>query len=205
MPTVATRAGSLVYDEIGEGPPVVLLASGAHDRHDWDGVRGAMAEHHRTIAIDWPGHGDSPVPPAPWQASAPGFADLVEDAVEALDLGPAAFIGNSIGGFSSARLAIRRPELVSALVLVDTGGFVAHNVGTKLFCAFMGRPGVIRRIYPRFAHQYMRAQTGEDRRIEAVATATATSPEGSRVTAGLWRSFSSSEHCLLYTSPSPRD
>jgi pimeloyl-ACP methyl ester carboxylesterase len=196
MPTVATRAGSLVYDELGDGPPLVLLAGGAHDRHDWDGIRPALAERHRTIAFDWPGHGDSPVPPAPWVASAPGFADLLEDAIDELGVGPATFMGNSIGGFSSARLAIRRPELVRALVLVDSGGFVPQHVGTKLFCSIMGRPATIRRVYRRFAHQYMRPTTDEDRRIEATATATATSREGSQVTAGLWRSFSSPGHDL---------
>jgi pimeloyl-ACP methyl ester carboxylesterase len=196
MPTVATRAGSLAYDAIGDGPPVVLLASGAHDRHDWDGVRPALAERYRTIAIDWPGHGESPVPPSPWGASAPGFADAVEDAVTSLALGPAAFIGNSVGGYASARLAITRPGAVRALVLVDSGGFVPQHLGTKLFCAMMGRPGFVRRFYPRFSSWYMRASTDEDRRIQAGAAAMATSIQGSRVTAGLWRSFATPEHDL---------
>jgi len=196
MPTVATRAGPLAYDEIGDGPPVVLLASGAHDRHDWDGVRPALAERYRTIAIDWPGHGESPVPPPPWKATAPGFADAIEDAIASLALAPAAFIGNSVGGYASARLAIARPGAVRALVLVDSGGFGPRHLGTRLFCSLMGRPGFVRRFYPRFSSWYMRASTDEDRRIQAVAAATATGIQGSRVTAGLWRSFATPEHDL---------
>jgi pimeloyl-ACP methyl ester carboxylesterase len=138
------------------------------------------------------------VPAEPWTASAPAFADAIEDAIEALVLGPATFMGNSVGGFASARLAIRRSELVKALVLIDSGGFVPRGIPTKAFCAVMGHPGVIRRFYPRFAHRYMRASTEEDRRIEAVATALATTAAGATITAGLWRSFSSPAHDLRW-------
>ena len=195
MPTVATRAGTLVYDELGEGPPLVLLASAAHDRHDWDGIRPALAEKHRTIAFDWPGHGDSPIADG-IEASAPLFAALLEDVLDELDLGPVVLMGNSIGGFAAARLAIECPAAVRALVLVDAGGFAGRSVAVRWFCWFMGHPAVIRRIYPSFAHRYMRARTDEDRRIEASATAIATSEIGSRVTAGVWRSFSSAAHDL---------
>src|SRR4051794_11126748 len=116
MPTVPTRAGALVYDELGDGPPLILLASGAHDRHDWDGVRPALAERHRTIAVDWPGHGDSPIAGG-IHASAPLFASVVEDVLDALDLGPVIVMGTSVGGFAAARLAIERPADVRALVL----------------------------------------------------------------------------------------
>jgi pimeloyl-ACP methyl ester carboxylesterase len=60
----ATRAGRLAFDELGAGPGLLLLPA-AHERHDWDGVRPALADRFRTIALDWPGHGDSPMPPPP--------------------------------------------------------------------------------------------------------------------------------------------
>lgn len=194
--TIATAAGPLSYDVQGEGPPLVLLASAAHDRHDWDGVRPALAEHFRTVAIDWPAHGDSPAPPPGWSPSAPAFADLVEEVVEELDLGPAAFVGNSVGGFAAARLAIRRPAAVRALVLVDTGGFSGRSPATRAFCAAMGHPGFLRRVYPSFATRYMRCQNDDDRRILAAARTTATTPERLAVVAGLWASFAAPEHDL---------
>ena len=40
------------------------------------------------------------------------FADVAEEAVERLAPSGAVVVGNSVGGFSAARLAIRRPELV---------------------------------------------------------------------------------------------
>jgi pimeloyl-ACP methyl ester carboxylesterase len=193
---VATRAGSLAYDEMGDGPPVVLLAAGAHDRHDWDLVRPALSAHARTIALDWPGHGESAPPALGWLVSAPGFADVLEDVVDALELEPAAFVGNSVGGFASARMAIERPEQVRALVLVDSGGFTAPTVGVKLVCRAMGHPATIRAVTRFSIPWYMRSRTDEARAIEANARAMAGSEAGSAVMAGLWATFAESGHDL---------
>src|SRR4051794_15538134 len=128
-----TPQATIAYDEIGTGPPVVLLASGAHDRHDFDEVRAILGQHFRTIAADWPGHGESPAPRSPMSAMA--FADLAEALVEQVAPDGAILVGNSVGGFSAARLAIRRPELVRGLVLVDSGGFVGRPLHVRAFCA----------------------------------------------------------------------
>jgi len=196
MPTVPTRAGRLAFDELGAGPGLLLLPAGAHDRHDWDGVRPALAERFRTIALDWPGHGDSPMPPAPWRASAATFADAVEDVVDALDLAPVALVGNSVGGFAAARLAIRRPQAVSALVLVDSGGFAGPTLRSRAFCAAMGRPWFLRAIYPWFAARYLHARDGAALRIRDAAVDAARRPGTTEILNGLWRSFSGPEHDL---------
>jgi pimeloyl-ACP methyl ester carboxylesterase len=196
MPTVPTRAGRLAFDELGAGPGLLLLSTAAHDRHDWDGVRPALAERFRTIALDWPGHGDSPMPPAPWHASAAMFADAVEDVVDALDLAPVAVVGNSVGGFAAARLAIRRPQVVSALVLVDSGGFDGPTLRSRAFCAAMSRPWFLRAIYPWFAARYLHARDGAAVRIRDAAVAAARRPGTTEILNGLWRSFSGPEHDL---------
>src|SRR5690348_6839829 len=115
---------TVAYDEIGAGPPIVMLSSGAHERHDFDEVRAILGDRFRTIALDWPGHGDSPAPRAPMSAMA--FADVAEALVERVAPDGAIVVGNSVGGFSAARLAVRRPELVRGLVLVDSGGFLGR-------------------------------------------------------------------------------
>jgi len=196
MPTVPTRAGRLAFDELGAGPGLLLLSAAAHDRHDWDGVRPALAERFRTIALDWPGHGDSPMPPAPWHASAAMFADAVEDVVDALDLAPVAVVGNSVGGFAAARLAIRRPQVVSALVLVDSGGFDGPTLRSRAFCAAMSRPWFLRAIYPWFAARYLHARDGAAVRIRDAAVAAARRPGTTEILNGLWRSLSGPEHDL---------
>src|SRR5271165_6062120 len=109
MPVLDTSTGPVAYDEQGAGDPIVLLCSGAHDRHDFNELRALVPERFRTIAIDWPGHGESPPGDAP--ATAMRLADVAEQAVEQLAPAGAIVLGNSVGGFSAARVAIRRPEL----------------------------------------------------------------------------------------------
>jgi pimeloyl-ACP methyl ester carboxylesterase len=124
------------------------------------------------------------------------FADVAEEAVERLAPEGAIVVGNSVGGFAAARLAIRRPELVRGLVIVDGGGFAGRPPHVRAFCALMGRPRFLRAIYPAFAHAYMRAQTPADRRARERAVATTRRDPGLRTVAQLWRSFASPEHDL---------
>lgn len=189
---------TLAYDARGDGPPVVLLAAGAHTRRDWDGLR-ALLPGARTIALDWPAHGDSPPLRAP--ASAMAFADLAEQAIERLAPAGAIVVGNSVGGFAAARLALRRPELVRTLVLLDSGGFLAPTPRVRAFCALMGRPGFLRRIYPAFAARYMRARSDADRAARERAIATTRDADGLATVAGLWASFASPEHDLRADAP----
>lgn len=206
MTEIPTRAGHVAIDEQGSGPPVLLLHATGHDRHDFDPIVGALSRDHRTISLDWPGHGESEPSSELIARGAPLLADVLEDVVEALELPPAILIGNSVGGFAAARLAITHPERVAGLVLVNTGGFVEWNPFTRAFCRFNGTPSVFRRTFPLFARAYMKVQTDSDRAILRRASAWAATPQGTQVGAGLWRSFATQEHDLrdrahLITAP----
>jgi pimeloyl-ACP methyl ester carboxylesterase len=194
MALLDTQLGSIAYDERGEGPSIVMLSSGAHNRHDFDGLRHRLPSRFRTVALDWPAHGESP--PLEGQASAMRFADLAEDLVARLAPDGAVVLGNSVGGFAAARLAIRRPELVRGLVLVDSGGFLGRPPQVRAFCALMARPRFLRAIYPWFANRYMRPGSEEDRRVRDLGIATTRKDPGLRTVSELWRSFSSPEHDL---------
>jgi pimeloyl-ACP methyl ester carboxylesterase len=192
---VDTRVGKIAYSDTGEGPVVVLLHATLHDRHDFDAITPSLRRDHRVIALDWPGHGDSPALAPNYRPTAASFADALADAVAALDLPPAAFIGNSVGGFAAARLAITDPQRVSRLVLVNTGGFVS-NPATKIYCRAMGTPAVMKRVLPRFIPSYMKATSDTDHAIQQRAVARARTREGVDLTAALWRSFAAPEHNL---------
>ncbi len=195
MALLDTSSGPIAYDERNpHGAPIVMLSSGAHDHHDFDDLRDLLPARFRTIAPDWPAHGDSP--PGQGPASAMGFADIAEELVEGLTPDGALLLGNSVGGFAAGRLAIRRPELVRGLVLIDSGGFGTRSPGVRAFCALMSRPRFLRRIYPRFAQHYMRPQNGADRRVRDVAVANTRRDPGLRAISELWGSFSSAEHDL---------
>jgi pimeloyl-ACP methyl ester carboxylesterase len=191
--TVRTRAGEVAYSDVGHGPVVVLLHAVLHDRHDFDAIAPSLARDHRVIAVDWPGHGDSPAPSE--LPTAAMFADVLADLVAALDLPPAAIIGNSVGGFAAARLAITEPQRVSRLVLVDTGGFVI-NPAVRAYCRLMGTPAVMKRVLPRFVRSYMKATSDTDYAVQDRVLARANTPDGVAITAALWRSFAAPEYDL---------
>jgi pimeloyl-ACP methyl ester carboxylesterase len=199
MPTLDTPTGAVAYDEQGSGDTLVLLPSGAHDRHDFDELRALIADRWRTIAIDWPGHGESP--PGDGPASAMRLADIAESVVERLAPNGAIVLGNSVGGFSAARMAIRRPELVRGLVIVDGGGFAGRPPHVRAFCALMAQPWFLRAIYPTFSGLYMRARTDADRRARDTGVCTTRQDPGLRAVSELWRSFASPEHDLRDQAP----
>jgi pimeloyl-ACP methyl ester carboxylesterase len=196
MMTLQTSTGPITYDERGTGEDgtIVLLPSGAHDHHDYDELRGLLPAGVRSISLDWPGHGASPLGEGP--ATAMRFADVAQELVEQLAPEGAVVVGNSVGGFSAARLAIRRPELVRGLVLVDSGGFVGRPPHLRAFCALMARPWFLRRVYPAFSANYMRARTDADRRARDTGVATTRRDPGLRAVSELWRSFASPAHDL---------
>ncbi len=196
MPTIHTRAGRVAYNETGSGPTVLLLHATLHDRRDFDPILETLARRYRVIAVDWPGHGDSdPVDPAV-EPSAPLFADVLEDVVDGLGLTRAVLIGNSVGGFAAARLAINRPECVAGLVLVNAGGFAPLGPATRAFCRVIGSRAFVRLGAPAFIRGYMKAKTDNDREIVERAIAATKTAEGIRTETGLWRSFATPEHDL---------
>jgi len=192
---VETRVGKVAYSDVGEGPAVVLLHATLHDRHDFDPIVERLQRDYRVIALDWPGHGESPAPEPNYQPTAASYADVLADVVAALDLPPAAFVGNSVGGFAAARLAITDPQRVSRLVLVNTGGFIASPV-TNLYCRMLGAPAVMKRVLPRSIRSYMKATNENDRAVQERTLARAHTREGVVLTAALWRSFAAPEHNL---------
>jgi pimeloyl-ACP methyl ester carboxylesterase len=194
MPYVRTRAGQVYYAAQGDGPPVVLLHANLHDHTDFDAVAGPLAgAGYHVLAVDWPGHGRSSMPAEPRTLSAVLLAGVLADLVAALDLPPAVLVGNSVGGYAAARLALDQPDRVTGLVLVNTAGF---SKASKLICRMLGVPSVTRMMLPRLVPSYMRPDSA---RLEDVTTrvrARARTKEGAAVAAALWRSFAAPESDL---------
>ena len=105
--------------DVGEGPVVVLVHGLGGNWQNWLEVIPALHEAgHRAIALDLPGFGHSEMPRDP--ISIPGYALTIDAVVDALGVeGPVAVVGNSMGGFIAAELAISRPQRVERLVLVS--------------------------------------------------------------------------------------
>jgi pimeloyl-ACP methyl ester carboxylesterase len=82
------------------------------------------AAGHRVIAFDLPGFGESQMPRE--KISIAGYGRFVETLLDQLEVGPAVVVGNSMGGFIGAELAIRFPARVERLVLVSAAGLTAE-------------------------------------------------------------------------------
>ncbi|HEX2286611.1 MAG TPA: alpha/beta hydrolase [Mycobacterium sp.] len=189
-----TSLGTVSYSDNGSGPPILLLHAALHDRTDFAPVRDALTEGRRVLALDWPGHGDSPPPNVPLRAVQ--FGDLLVEFADRLDLRNLVAVGNSVGGYAACRLALERPERVSGVVLVNTGGFTPHSVFTRFFCAGMGRPAVVKAVFPAFVRAYMRAKNPADEAVVDRVVRRAKSVDGAKTVAALWKSFTEPGHDL---------
>jgi 3-oxoadipate enol-lactonase len=118
VPTATLNGTRYAYVDEGSGPLVVfghgLLAGREMFRAQIDALR----DRYRCVSVDWPGHGDSGFAPGGWTLWALGrdAAGLVEHVGERR----AVFAGLSQGGMAFLRLALERPGLVAALVLMET-------------------------------------------------------------------------------------
>jgi pimeloyl-ACP methyl ester carboxylesterase len=124
VPFVAASDGVRLYAEAhGTGVPI-LLSCALHTTHEnWRSqVAPFVAAGYRLLLWDYRGHGLSDAPEDP---SAYTMERVVEDLEEVLDAlapgAPAVVGGLSFGGLASLHFALRRPDRVRALLLVDSG------------------------------------------------------------------------------------
>src|ERR1700734_607217 len=104
--------------EYGSGQPFLLLHGGAGPQ-SVAGFAEAFAAAHdvRVLVPTHPGFGGTPRPEA--LASIPGLAALYNALLDQLNLQDVTVIGNSIGGWITAEIALLKSPRVSGLVLVD--------------------------------------------------------------------------------------
>ncbi|MVU78013.1 alpha/beta fold hydrolase [Nocardia sp. ET3-3] len=198
MHTMHTTAGELAYEDTGAGPAVVLLHANLHDHHDFDPIVPALAAEHRVIAVDWPGHGASEPNP---NVTAVGFADALVELVAALELDSAVFLGNSVGGFAAARLALDHPERVAGLVLVNTGGFVRQSPLTRAYCNLYGSGPVARYWLPRSVRNYTKPMSPHDDAVIERAIRFGATDTGRATYSALWHSFNDPGYDLTARAP----
>ncbi|HEY3829243.1 MAG TPA: alpha/beta hydrolase [Solirubrobacteraceae bacterium] len=111
--------------ELGQGPPLLLVHGLSGSWPNWLEQIPVFAQTHRVIAIDLPGFGHSPMPAETISIS--GYARTLDALLDSLGLDAAAVVGNSMGGFVAAELAINFPRRVERLILVSAAGLSTYN------------------------------------------------------------------------------
>ncbi len=121
MPLALVNGSTLYYEAQGSGSPLMLVHGFACGLRMWDPQVAAFSARYRVVTYDLRGHGWSDAPEA---ASAYSQVHSVEDLrglLLHLGIARAAIGGLSMGGNVALHLAIAHPEIVSALVIADTG------------------------------------------------------------------------------------
>lgn len=122
MPTIKINNADIYFEDSAPNDrqkPVMVFAHGLlWNTRMYDKQVEHFQENYRCIAFDFRGQGQSQVTKAGYD-----METLTEDTLElltALDIEQCHFVGLSMGGFIGQRIAIKRPELLLSLILLET-------------------------------------------------------------------------------------
>ena len=121
--------------DLGEGPPLVFVHGLSGSWQNWLLQLPEFARDHRVIAVDLPGFGASPMPRE--KISISGYGRWLDRLLEVMDIGGAAVVGNSMGGFIGLEAAIKLPEQVERLVLVSAAGLSIEHLRSETLLQLM--------------------------------------------------------------------
>jgi pimeloyl-ACP methyl ester carboxylesterase len=131
----------LRYLVAGDGPPLVLVHGLSGAASNWIELAPQLAGRFRVLVPDLPGHGgSSPLPAAP---GLDAYADGVHALAVREGIERAPYVGHSMGGVVSLRLALRHPGAVSGIVLAAAAGIGSATRRAEFWITVFGltRPG----------------------------------------------------------------
>jgi len=108
--------------DTGDEDPVVLVHGLGGQWQNWLENIPRLALDRRVIAMDLPGFGLTPEPNDDEGITIPRYGRYVNELCDKLGLGQIELVGNSMGGYIAAEVAIQFPERVERLVLVSAAG-----------------------------------------------------------------------------------
>lgn len=112
--------------EQGDRRPIVFVHGLSGQWQNWLENIPRFALDRRVVALDLPGFGRSPMPREP--IAIDFYGRVVAELCERLGLGPAVLVGNSMGGYVAAEVAISAPAAVERLMLVSSAGISQREV-----------------------------------------------------------------------------
>src|SRR5215471_6420726 len=118
MPLIKSEDAEIVYEVRGNGPPVLLLHPFPANREFWKPAAQALTSRYKLIIPDLRGHGDSGIGQGP--AFTGKHADDLARILDQEEIGRAAMVGVSIGGYILFEFWRRYRGRVAALGLFNT-------------------------------------------------------------------------------------
>ncbi|MBB5856808.1 4,5:9,10-diseco-3-hydroxy-5,9,17-trioxoandrosta-1(10),2-diene-4-oate hydrolase [Amycolatopsis umgeniensis] len=193
----------LHYHEAGVEHPetVILLHGGGPGASAWSNFGRNLpvfAKNYRTLAIDQPGFGRSGKPtehPQYFRHSADAVVGLMDE----LGIERAHFVGNSLGGGASVRLALNHPKRTGRLVLMGPGGLSLNlfapdpTEGIKNLGRFSAPPGPSREKLEAFLRIMVHDQSLITDELIDERFAAASAPESLAAMKAMGKSFAQPE------------
>ena len=105
------------YEDAGAGDPPIVLVHGIGNHTHFAAQVDHFSRSHRVVAPDLPGFGRSDAPEREYGIAA--FADTIARLCDELDLDGPVVVGHSMAGAVALEVAAARPDLPSAIVLLD--------------------------------------------------------------------------------------
>ncbi len=131
---------SVHYRDEGAGPPLLLVHGTGSSLYTWDAWAAALSSTHRVVRLDLPAFGlTGPRPDGDYRLDT--YVAFLDRFASMLGLGNFALAGNSLGGAIAWRFAAAHPSEVSALILVDPGGYPRQTKRALVF-RLGGLPGL---------------------------------------------------------------
>jgi pimeloyl-ACP methyl ester carboxylesterase len=127
--SVSLHGRDLAYVSGGDGPPLLLIHGIGGDWRTWEPVLEGLAQRHRVVAVDLPGHGGSAKGAGDYSLGA--LASALRDLCGALGIDRATVVGHSLGGGIAMQFSYQFPERCERLVLLSSGG-LGPDVGLPL-------------------------------------------------------------------------
>jgi pimeloyl-ACP methyl ester carboxylesterase len=120
MSEIEINGVSLYYEEHGAGEPILCIHGTGSSAAFWVDATHELATHGRTIVYDRRGFARSERP-EPFVTNVHQHTDDAAALIDALEAAPAIVIGRSYGGNIALDLALRYPDRVRALALLEGG------------------------------------------------------------------------------------
>lgn len=108
------------YVEAGQGPSVILLHGLGAVKEVWAANVGPLSSKYHVYALDQIGFGQSDKPLLDYRVAT--FTDFMYGFMQSQHLSKATLVGNSLGGWIALDFALRHPEMVDKVVLVNAAG-----------------------------------------------------------------------------------
>lgn len=134
MPKTRLNDWEIFYEDRGSGPPVILIHGFLMDHAMFDPQVAALSDRYRIVTPDLRIHGESER-----RKEMHTQWDMMADHIALCDLlriERAVFGGVSQGGFQSLRAALKFPERVEGLILIDTQAGPEDEVRAPMYEAF---------------------------------------------------------------------